>query len=412
MRFSPPSLSPSPELRWVVASAFSRRADLSWPSGLDAGRTLELAKKLDLAARIGGRLCQQGGTRDERENGFREAYRATAALAFRLVGLAAGVVRIATERGIPVALLKFHALHAAGYTPMGFRRAGDADLLVPDQRCFELRDALLERGYSPSGLPDQEHHMAPLYHPRGGTVELHRLVLGVRPEPGQPSLGFDGLARAGLLLPARLLGSPCFVPRRDVLIAHAVVHGLAQHGFTPGSYAPMRLVADLVDLLDQRDDGIDTARRFVGDALPEAELDAAVTLAARLARGESLESLIDDASEPAAGRLLWHLVAGTLDVEYARSLRWRSFREVLTDSRGVRALFEVARQALWPTRAQIASIHGSPTTRAGYLGRLLLRPFDLMRRGLGHLLRSMRFASAGRGASAGTPRHPVGPLAR
>jgi hypothetical protein len=175
--------------------------------------------------------------------------------------------------------------------------------------------------------------------------------------------GFDSLESAGLLEQAP--GWPASVrwPKPALLLAHAAVHGVAQHGFAPRSYPLTRMFADLVDLgLDARDDG-------------DARL-----LASAVSAGEWLE-LRRACQGLVAGRtsgpLVAHAVFGALDEAYAASLRLRALGSVPSTLPRPVVWLREAWRALFPGRERIASLHPGEPAAA------LKRPFRLLARALG-----------------------------
>jgi hypothetical protein len=345
------------------------------PAGvLAAARRFEVSPRV--AARQGrARLAAELGV--EAATGFQRDLTLAAAQGLRLEALLREIAVLAVEREVPLVLLKFAALSAAGLLAPGARSACDLDVLVPPERAEELQEALLARGFRSSGLPDSEHQLAALIHPSGGVVELHRLILGVRPDAGG-SATVAALERAGLLEPAPGLPG-CSVPARPVQMAHALVHGVGQHGFWPASYSLLRMLADLIDLGFHGEAAAPLAERavrLVARDVAAEEAEAVRDLCRALAMGEEME----EGSAPAAAVLLRHILAGRLDGGYAASLRLSLFREQPSDRPPVVRMVRTALAALFLSRAQIDAVYGRPRHPLGYLGRRLARPFDLLRR--------------------------------
>jgi hypothetical protein len=202
----------------------------------------------------------------------------------------------------------------------------------------------------------------------------------VRLSPGASPATAGQLAAAGLLQRTELPGE-CSVPLPHVLVAHAVVHALAQHGFVPGAYPGFRLVGDLIALGAHEDGGRlgREALPLVADDVAPDEMAAAVDLATRLSSADA--SLLEPAAAGSPeGRLLGHLVAGLLDLDYAGSLRLQGALARPEDGRRLAGLIREGWRALFLTDAQIDAIYGRPRTRLGYIGRRLARPFDVVRR--------------------------------
>jgi len=419
------------------------------------------AERLSLTARIASRAARSADPRGDRpglaeELGaegaapFRAARRAAAARDTQLEALAAAVAGVAAEVGIPVALLKYAALRASGALSAAGRLASDVDLLVRRGDAPPLHAALLARGWRASGLPAWEHHLPALVHPGLGELEIHDRLPGLSPPGGRGSTGgavgaagYDDLAGAGALEPcswphrstdaSRAGGaSPATlrVPSRPVLLAHALVHGLVQHGWAPRSYPPWRGVSDWIDLGLGQADGdtlLAAASAWIGGSLAAEEERAARRLCTLLVAGRP-EALTDwaDRADPAdrpggaegvgpsdrdgalAAALGRHLLAGPLDATYRRSLRLD--RLVPTPAAGrsgevsdglgtsaTGALAATVRRALVPPRAELAALYGPWRSRWGLLWRRLVRPADL----------ALRVITAAAGRLRGRWRGPV-----
>jgi hypothetical protein len=202
---------------------------------------------------------------------------------------------------------------------------------------------------------------------------------------------FDDLEAAGALRPVdAAAGGTLRAPSRPVLLAHALVHGLLQHGWAPGAYPPFRMISDLIDLGLGGPDGDElleaalpwlTARRDRGSGpgLDPGEARAARELCARLVEGR----LPDPAAPPdSAGALLGHFLAGALNPAYRRSLGLRRLAGAATEDPGTMrgraaAWRRRVAKALVPTPAEVDAIYGRRHGRAGYLARIAARPFDL-----------------------------------
>jgi hypothetical protein len=383
-RLDPPALAIPAALQWALVRAFGP-AEARWPAPPSDREALDLARRFDLAARIGGRhpidaLGRELGARTASafalEHGLvRRAAAGLGELTALLASTAAGL-------GVPVVLLKFAALRAGGFVADGLRVAGDVDALVPAERAEALAEALARHGLVPAGFRDEPHQLATRRDAEGRRLDLHLHVPGLRVGEGEAPVTFAVLAAAGLLRRVGLPGE-CFVPSPAVLVAHALVHALAHHA--PHTYPQIRLVGDLLDLGAAGDDGAlaRAAEPFVGNELTPAEMAAAVALARRLG---SADASLFEAGEGASpeGLLLRHLVAGVLDDDYRHALRLQGLRARVGRARGPRelvtALARYVWRALFITDAQVEVLYGRPRSRLGYLGRRLARPFDLAAR--------------------------------
>lgn len=350
---------------------------------LAAARRFEVSPRV--AARLGrSRLAAELGS--EAAAGFQRDLLATVAQGLRLQALLMDVAAVAAERSIPLVLLKYAALEASGALVPGSRAACDLDLMAPPERAGELQEALVGRGFRASGLPDSEHQLPALIHPAGGILEVHRLVLGVRPD-GAGSATVATLERAGLLVPATDLPG-CFLPAREVQMAHVLVHGIGQHGFWPDSYPLLRTLSDLADLGFHDETAAPLARRAAGLVardVSEAEAEAVRELCAALVAGEDVvlsgrEGAPFSRSAGEGALLLRHILAGRLAPDYASALRLSLFRAQPSDRPPAVRLVRSVLGAVFLSRAQIDAIYGRPRHPLGYLGRRLARPFDLLLR--------------------------------
>jgi hypothetical protein len=206
-------------------------------------------------------------------------------------------------------------------------------------------------------------------------VEVHRLVPGLR-LAGGGSATWEDLEGEGLLLPLADLPGCCSAAVPEVQAAHALVHGLGQHGFSPTAYALLKMMADLQDL----GDGALTPRAlaWVARDVPTPEAAAVRRLGARLAAGE--DPAYWAAGDSPEAILLRHVLAGRLDADYASALRLGLFRRQVSDRGPAVRLSRTVWDAVALSDAQIDAIYGPPAGRLGYLGRRLARPFDLLLR--------------------------------
>jgi hypothetical protein len=279
--------------------------------------------------------------------------------------------------------LKFAALELSGKLAPGSRSACDVDVLVPEEGAAALQAALAVSGFSPSTLPELEHHLSALAGPPG-VVELHRVLLGVR-LAGPASATAEDLDRLGFLDFLPDLPGRAAVPSPAVAVAYTLVHGLGQHGWWPRSYPLFKMMADLADLGFGGSGGaalVPTVGPWIAADVPPAEVEAARLLTAALAAGDDLAGWGDAETPPAL--LLRHLLAGRLDPAYERSLRLGLFRAQPSDRPPAARLAQTLFRTVVLTRGQVDALYGPPRVGAlGYLGRRLWRPVDLA----GRLLR-------------------------
>jgi len=369
IRFRPPRTEPSPEVRWALLRAFAPR-DLAVPLVPSPGLLPGLAQRLDLAPRIAFRSPSETLARELGEAGPLIAARGLAALgADRQLALARDVAVLARTCGLPLALLKGAALHATGVVPAGSRWTADLDVLVPADAVAGFDAALRGAGFrSELGAVGSEHQTAPLHRGEGEIVEIHRFLPGVAAPGSRRFATHDVLAKAGMLIELPGWPTPVSVPAPVILAAHALVHGLAQHGFAPRAYPLTRMLADLVDL---------------GAAGPEGEalMAEAHAWTERHVTAEEVRAVLDLVRALVAGRLeasplLSHVLAGLLDEDYVASLKLRALGSGPSQHSQAFAVGRDAWHALFPGTAQLAGLHPK---RAPWLSALL-RPFDLAAR--------------------------------
>jgi hypothetical protein len=393
LRFRPPPLAPSAEARWMLLRAFGPAAAAA-PAPVDGAAALALARRFEVSARIAARQGREQLAAEldpEAAAGFAHDRVAAAAVSMRLMAAAGQVAAIAAEPqlAIPLTFLKLAGLEGAGLLAAGSRGACDVDVLAPAAQAAELWRALVAAGWRGEG-PSYEHQLPALSHPERGVVEVHRLVPGLR-LGGPRSATWEDLEREGLLRPLAELPGRCSAAVPEVQAAHALVHGLGQHGFSPAAYSLLKMMADLQDL----GDGALTPRAlaWVARDVPAPEAAAVRRLGARLAAGED-PAAWNDSPE---GTLLRHILAGRLDADYAGALRLGLFRPQASDRGPAVRLARALWDAVALSDAQIDAIYppaappaGRPRTRLGYLGRRLARPFDLLLRLGRYALRWLR----------------------
>ena len=383
----PPPRPAGTALDWTLAAAFAGgAAPRPALAAADAGAAAELAGRLGLGPRIADRL---GRERLAAELGDAAAARLTgarteaAARGLAVLECARVVARLAHGVDVPVAWLKFAGLAGAGVDVVGRRGAADLDLLVPETSARRLAEALGECGFTRSRMPQPEHQIATCVHPTLGALELHRYLPGVpgrarrRARPAR----FEQLRAAGLLAPADAVAAGTFAPVPALLAAHALVHGLEQHGES-ADYPHFRALADLADLgLPERLAAAEVAALLPPGAV--APLAAAAALLDALAAGRLPRA--EPAGDAAAAALLDHLLALALDADYGAALKlgavWRSTAEggAAAGALGrLRRLFVIS-------AAEVEAIYGPQPGRGAVLVRQLLRPFDLVRRALASL---------------------------
>lgn len=375
---------------------------MPFPGGVDGPRAVDVAVGLALAERIGARVPSAVLEHDLGRDAARRLMlarlkglvpaRSLGELLPELVGALCGA-------RIPVILLKFAGLQAGGHLLERSRVAGDLDLLIREADAGPARQLLVGRGFTAFEPTLADHHHLPTLQDRQGRpVELHTRLPGLRAPGARRFAGFAALAAAGALRAAPGLGPGCHVLQPDFMAAHAVAHGLVQHGGAD-VYPLTRLLADLADLLPpgRRRRGI-AAREWIAADVPPARLEAVLGLCDALELGD-LDGL---AARPAEAALLRHVVASALDPAYRRALAVGSLWRPLSDEpRWWRVLKSVQALAL-PTSTQLAARYGLPGSR--HVGTRLR-----LRHALGLVRRLPELARAAARAALGGRRGPEAP---
>ena len=233
------------------------------------------------------------------------------------------------------------------------------------------------------GVPESEHQLPFLTHRSGIGIEIHKILPGVRLKGGR-SVSADELLEKGLVVQAPVLGPGGYLPKDEVMLAHILAHGIAQHGVAPGDYPMSRLLADVQDV--GLDNGLwELAGQWIESDVSREEFAAVVGLVRRFADGEDPAVLVK--LEDRTGAMLRHVLAGVLSEDYLRSMKFSALTAIPKNMGIARSLAKTIRGAVFPTDAQIDILYGKPRTSVGYWGWRLWRPFDLV-------LRSVKYGSA------------------
>jgi hypothetical protein len=288
---------------------------------------------------------------------------------------------------IPTIFLKGAALQLWGKVAAGSRNMCDVDVLASEDGVRRLQAALLDAGCEPYETRESEHQLQLLTHRSGLGIEVHKIIPGVRLGDG-PSATAGELIEKGFVHPAPGLADGCFLPNDEVLLAHLLVHGIAQHGLSPEGYPMTRMLADVQDL------GVDEARlaafldegySWIATDVSREEVEAVAGLVQRLGAGDDPADVAAAGDE--VGALLRHVVACTTDQRYAETMKFHGLTVMPGDRGRVRSVAKIVRGTLLPTNAQIDTLYGPTKTRLGYWGWRLWRPFDLV-------VRAGRYAAA------------------
>lgn len=310
----------------------------------------------------------------------------------RLCDLIPELAELAAAAALPIVLLKFAALHAGGYLVEGSRGAADVDVLLREGDAQRAAALLAERGFSavPTTATDH-HHLPPLRDREGGVVELHVSLPGIR-QPGTRRFArFDTLERAGLLVPAPDRGPGCYLPRADILVAHAVVHGLAQHRGAD-VYPISRALADVMDVLPAgRRTREAAAWDWIAADVSPSQLEAVLGLCDALERGD-MEPLAAPSDTRPEAALLHHVLASAIDPDYRRARALGSVLRPLTDEPRWWKSLKMVRSLALPTKAQLAVHLGIPNVRL-VTGRLrVAHAVAVARRVPGHAKAALHLA--------------------
>jgi len=379
---SPPPVALTTEIRWVLLRAFGP-PQAPFPDRVDGPRAAALAGDLGLVERIGARVPSSLLVTELGSDVARQLALSRLQVLARVRGLCDLIPELASAAAaaaIPIVLLKFAALHAGGYLAEGSRAASDIDILLPERDVERAAEILTSRGFfaAEAAMADH-HHWPPLHDRQGRVVELHTRLPGLREPGGRRFAGFEALEAAGGLQPAPGLDSGCQLLRPDLMAAHAIAHGLAQHGGAD-VYPVTRALGDVIDVLpgERRRRGIGAAEWIAAD-VPSSELDAVLGLCDALEKGD-LDGLDARRETRTEGALLHHVLASSLDPDYRRSLAVDHLFHSLSDEpRWWRFLKRVQCLAL-PTKAQLAARLGLPSARLVTLRLRLAHAIALVRR--------------------------------
>ncbi len=387
VQFDPPSVELSAELNWVLARAFGP-LDVTCDARLDGNGLIDGAKRLALAARIGARIPPEVLATEVGEDvaaGLQQAYGDAAALDLASAGLCRQIAALGNAIETPVIALKGAALRESGITAAGSRQACDVDVVTLESRLDDLHQAVVSEGYRVSDMRSAEHELDALFHPSGLMIEIHRYVRGVRVVEGRSATA-DDLLDNDLCRSRGDDGSGLLVPDPHVVLAHLLVHGIAQHGNAPWSYPLLRLVGDVQDMgLDRAgwSTFLERGWPWIARDVSRAEATAVWEIGCRLGMGESPDAVI--AGNDPCGLVLAHMVAGTLDEEYQRSLRIAHLARPVAGTTVGRTLVRKVMTNLWLRRGEIDQIYGPQPNAGRYLAMRLWRPVDLALQAAGSL---------------------------
>jgi hypothetical protein len=284
----------------------------------------------------------------------------------------------AEAAGVPIILLKGAALLAGGYAAADSRAMADIDILVDPPHAARLKSELVNRAFSLAEPLGSDHDLLLAVHESGLVVEGHRWIPGMDLEKGVPAAASD-LIRRGLCVNQRPDSDYYLLPNRAVLMAHALAHGIAQHGLAPDKYPILRMLADLQDLAPGEAEWRafeESAGGWLDCSVSADEIAAVRKLLRHLAAAEDLPALVE-ASRPEA-LILRHVVAGATDDTYRNAIRARHRMVGASGDSTLSKVSDLISSGLFLTRAQIDHIYGAPQSPLGYWGWRFWRPFHLV----------------------------------
>lgn len=386
IRFNPPATPVSSETAWALLRALGPR-DAAIGADRDAEIAENRAVRLGLAERIWSRWRDdpdRAGISPEAAGRFERAFRRSVATGLMYEEVAAELASVAAELGVPLVFLKGYALGLSGVQAPGSRPYSDLDVLAGEKGARALARALGARGWRSPAIAENEQHLPALCSPLGGVVEIHFRLRGVQ-VAASPWADAAELASAGGLRPAESHPGDCSLLNRDLQAAHLLAHGIEQHGHRPHTYPLLRMIGDLADLLPDEAVRRDFAARHrptLAGAVSEEETLAALDLVDRLTHGELPEPVPGAAGN--AERLLRHLVAGSLDEDYASSLAPGHLASRLRTAVRRGHLGVYLKRKLRPVGNGAATEHSTARSTLGRLGSGILR---MLRAAAGRLRR-------------------------
>jgi len=321
------------ELAWVLARAFGPVTLASDITRQDGARALDLARRLGLCGLIATRashdqLAGELGAEVSHQLVF-DRLRLLATNR-ELTHVRQQVSEVSRALGVTPLWLKFAALSGRGFIQEGVREARDIDLLLSDEQGDELYRALLDSDFKAAGRQRTPHQMPALLAPSGAAVEVHRFVWGVGFAEADRGATFDDFQIQRAVVH---LSDGSLAPTDELLVAHALVHAIAQHRTTPKHYAPFRVVADLIALQAWRlpSTGV---HEPIAAHLTEAEVSSACSLARALQMGTPLGAL----TRPET-MLLQTLLAASLDADFQNALSLERWGRLVRERRVFSALW-------------------------------------------------------------------------
>ena len=405
LRLVPPPLELTPELGWILVRAFAPTGHEA-PKAVDGKAVWTLALELDLDCRIGCRVPLAQLRREVGEVAarlFSESYREAAVFTVVANTVARNVAKIASGIGVDVVFLKSNALLLSGISAVGSRRLSDIDLLVGAEASERLEGALQSAGFSHGGRRVGSHHLAPLSHSSGLTVEVHTLVKHVRLNRGSSWVSAQDLWDGGWLGPLEGLGGS-WIPNPSFLAAHTIVHSVVQHWGQAIDYPLLRSVGDLIDLA-----AAGWPLRAPAEAAPlwlrqeraQGKGGALIALATTLTHADWAETA-SLAEELGSNLFLRHAVALQCDPDYRNAVKAGGVFWVDRNRSALVALARKLRNRLILDRKALEARYGPADNPLRLIAWRIWRPFDLARKAVGFVRTYLRYrftrGSRGRGS--------------
>jgi hypothetical protein len=353
----------TPELDWLLRRSFGpEQLELpALPDDAARARANALAQRLDVSARIVSRtphalLVNEIG--EQLAEVWADQKRTVTLHTLLLFGVLKDLDDLAARSGVSLVLLKGLALICAGHVDFGSRATADVDILVPRSARQHLQPALEAIGPVASGPRLVDDQLQGRVHPSGVLVEPH-LVLGHLSLDGSSGLGADDLASANRLVPLVKPFPHLAAPHPTVLAAHLIAHAIAQHGWRPGGYPVLRVVADLQDLFHRQPPSADDVRdmeQLTTGWVSAEEVRTVLEVASRLSAGESPGDLWSDGGR---GRLVRHLVEVSRSRDYEKSLELHALFDARPFDPAWQRFTRRLRRALWPPATLLATRYGA-----------------------------------------------------
>ena len=391
VRFWPPNAPLDLGVHWALLRAFGP-PDICAPVIQNPSHVASVAQQLGLMTRIFAR-CDRATLQSELGPAYVEHTRQVQLAAARGLALERclrTVDSLAEQLQVPYALIKGAALARTGVAPLGHRNACDLDILLSEANAGRLHAALKDRGFQEKTPTHPGFHFPMLLDDAGGAVEIHTRLPHVRMIPGGPEVTLQQLLDAHRVSQAPELSEYAHVPVPDLLLAHAIAHGIAQHGYAPQSYQLLRTLADAIDLeIVSNPTRATQALWWVQPDVTYHEVTALREVAKLLRSGNAVAAWGDTGRN---GRMLRHLILGSLDLQYARGLKLHGAIDELRTMGAAEFMATYGRTTFALDKADIPRIYGT-AARGRELRYKLLRPFDMARRVVSALVPAAIIAS-------------------